>query len=132
MNVPDIGGLLGKISEKRGEMPKTPVQSVQPIQESTDKNTDPDKTVKTPKMVKSKTVKQAVLSTSLYRGAGGRPSIKKDSVEYVKMSPRIPKTLKKQVDIALIHERFKDSDGNLIKTLDEIVSLALERLLVEN
>ena len=113
-------------------MPKTPVQSVQPIQESTDKNTDPDKTVKTPKMVKSKTVKQAVLSTSLYRGAGGRPSIKKDSVEYVKMSPRIPKTLKKQVDIALIHERFKDSDGNLIKTLDEIVSLALERLLVEN
>ena len=29
--VPDLGGLLGQITAKRDELPKTPVQPVQPV-----------------------------------------------------------------------------------------------------
>ena len=33
MDVPDIGGLLGQIAEKRHDLPKTPIQSVNPVGE---------------------------------------------------------------------------------------------------
>ncbi len=130
LNVPDIGGLLGKISEKREEMPKTPVQSVQPVKESVTAKPVRSKAVKTLKRKNSDTAKPAAAEVKP-RAAGGRPTLKKDSVEYVKMSPRIPKDLKKKVDLALIHERFADKDGNIINTLDEIVTHALEKLLSE-
>ncbi len=148
MNVPDIGGLLGKISEKRDEMPKTPVQSVQPLQEFIDQNTDTDKALKDQKEEQSKAVKdtdtdkalkaqkkeqsKAVKDTDADKALKAQKKEQSKAVKkYVKISPRIPKFLKKQVEIALINEQFKDSEGNLIKTLDEIVSLALERLLFE-
>ena len=148
MNVPDIGGLLGKISEKRDEMPKTPVQSVQPLQEFIDQNTDTDKALKDQKEEQSKAVKdtdtdkslkaqkkeqsKAVKDTDADKALKAQKKAQSKAVKkYVKISPRIPKFLKKQVEIALINEQFKDSEGNLIKTLDEIVSLALERLLFE-
>ena len=148
MNVPDIGGLLGKISEKRDEMPKTPVQSVQPLQEFIDQNTDTDKALKDQKEEQSKAVKdtdtdkalkaqkkeqsKAVKDTDAVKALKAQKKERSKAVKkYVKISPRIPKFLKKQVEIALINEQFKDSEGNLIKTLDEIVSLALERLLFE-
>jgi hypothetical protein len=136
MNVPDIGNLLGKISEKRDEMPKTPVQAVQPVDEKIGNQELIGKNVKTPKRQNpnkfrgnnSFTPKQGN-PVAVERGVGGRPTVKKESVEYVKMSPRIPKALKKEVDIALIKERFVDRDGQVIKTLDEIVAHALEELL---
>lgn len=107
-NVPDIGNLLGTITAKHesGELQKSPIQSVQPHVEEVAES----KNSNTPKQ-------------------GGRPSAKKASVEYVKISPRIPKALKRGVDMALVEERFSDGDGNPIKTLDEIVEFALARLL---
>jgi hypothetical protein len=136
MAVPDIGGLLGKISEKREEMPKTPVQTLQPVDEKAEDKPVISKTIKTLKSKNSGALSQKNIDTAKQtkaeakmRGTGGRPTVKKNSVEYVKMSPRIPKALKKRVDIALIHERFVDKDGNAIKTLDEIVAHALEKLL---
>ena len=128
LNVPDIGGLLGRISEKREEMPKTPVQSVQPVEEGVEAKPARSKAVKTLKRKNSNTAKP-VASEARPRAAGGRPTVKKESVEYVKVSPRIPKELKKKVDLALIHERFVDKDGTSINTLDEIVAHALEKLL---
>ncbi len=130
LNVPDIGGLLGKISEKRGEMPKTPVQSVQPLEEGVEAKATGSKKVKTLKHKNSNTAEATAIKTRP-RGVGGRPTLKKDSVEYVKVSPRIPKALKKKVDLALVNERFVDPDGASINTLDEIVAYALEKLLSE-
>lgn len=121
MDVPDIGNLLGEISKKRdsGELPKTEIQHVQPVKEQKQENT------KTLKREIVKTVKQ---ENNEPRGAGGRPSVKREDIEYVKISPRIPKSLKKQVEIALVEERFSDKEGRAITTLDEIVALALARL----
>lgn len=109
MNVPNIGSLLGKISEKRdsGELSKTPIQSVQPVEEAKSEN--------------SNTIKQ--------RNYGGRPTVKVDTVEYVKISPRIPKALKRRTDMALVEERFLDQEGRAIKTLDELVAFALDKLI---
>lgn len=121
INVPDIGSLLGQIAEKRdsGELPRTEVQRVQPVDASIRK---------AGKTAKQEEVK---LSKPEARGAGGRPTVKDQSVEYVKLSPRIPKPLKKATEIALINERFHDDEGRTIKTLDEIIAFALERLLKE-
>ena len=60
---------------------------------------------------------------------GGRPSVKQDDIEYVKLSPRIPKELKQRVVDALNHERYRDDDGNVIKTMDEFVAFSLGRIL---
>jgi hypothetical protein len=121
MDVPDIGGLLGQIAEKRHDLPKAPIQSVQPVEE-------PGKV--SPSAVKLAKQENAKTQEPLapVRGVGGRPSSKKQGVEYVKLSPRIPKTLKKQAELALIQERFRDDDGQVIKTLDELITLAVERL----
>jgi hypothetical protein len=107
----DIGGLLGTITEKRqsGQLKSAPIQRIQPVGDDLE--------------LKSKNGKTEE------RKNGGRPSAKKDSIEYVKVSPRIPKFLKKRVDMALIEERFIDPDGERIKTLDELVAFALEELL---
>lgn len=129
IDVPDISNLLGEISKKRdsGELPKTEIQHVQPVKEQKHENSIELKqeNSKTPKRVNAKTEKQENIEP---RGAGGRPSVKREDIEYVKISPRIPKSLKKQVEIALVEERFSDKEGRAITTLDEIVALALARL----
>lgn len=119
LDVPDIGNLLGKISEKRdnGEIPKAPIQAVQPVQQASEN-------------IATNTPKQENLQQKAPgKAPGGRPSAKKDSVDYVKISPRIPKPLKRQVDLSIVEERFRDRDGNPIKTLDELVAFALDRLV---
>ena len=126
----DIKGLLETLSAKQEELPKTPVQTVQPVVESEEeKKRESSKAVKTLKSKNSKTGKPMPTAPENYRGMGGRPSLKKASIEYVKISPRIPKLLKKQVDMALVQERFQDEEGNHIRTLDEVVALALALLL---
>mgnify|MGYP003376708592 CR=1 FL=1 len=129
--VPDLGGLLGQITAKRDELPKTPVQTVQPVAASEEgKRMELGNHSKTLKSINSKTGKKNAMPPDNYRGSGGRPSLKKASIEYVKISPRIPKTLKKQVDMALVQEVFQDEEGNHINTLDEVVTLALKKLIM--
>lgn len=123
MDVPDIGNLLGKITEKResGELPKTEIQRVQPV-----------KNVETENSKAGKKEELAVVPQKPEnRPPVGRPSTKVEGVEYVKISPRIPKLLKKAAEFALIEERFRDKHGRPVTTTDEIVTLALERLLEE-
>lgn len=120
MDVPDIGGLLGQIAEKRHDLPKAPIQSVQPLEE---KPVREGKTVKPAERENVKTADDRV------KGSGGRPSVKKEDIEYVKLSPRIPKALKKRVELALIEEQYRDEEGVIVKTMDEFVALALARLL---
>ena len=119
MDVPEIGGLLSQIAEKRGDLPKAPIQNVQPVAEKPAE----------PKAVKTAKQKNQAPIDDRTRGTGGRPSVKKEDVEYVKLSPRIPKALKKRVELALIDERYRDEEGAVVKTMDEFVALALERLL---
>ena len=127
MNVPDIGGLLGRIAEKRdsGELPRTEVQRVQPVETEERMNVD------TLKSKAGKTENQKIRGLVRTDGSSvtGRPTMKAVDIEYVKLSPRIPKGLKKTVEIALVEERFKDEDGRVITTMDEIVAFALARLM---
>lgn len=120
LDVPDIGGLLGKIAEKRQDLPKAPIQSVQPVEEASEA-----KAVKPAKQENRKTT----AAPKAERGAGGRPSVKREGVEYVKISPRIPKPLKQKAELALVQETLRDADGRVIKTLDELIALAVERLV---
>ena len=89
MDVPDIGGLLGQIAEKRHDLPKTPIQSVNPVGEKPVER-------KTVEPAKRQNKKAEASTDDRTRGVGGRPSTKKDDVEYVKLSPRVPK-------LSLIH-----------------------------
>ena len=124
MDVPDIGNLLSEISKKRdsGELPKTEIQHVQPVKDQERNNSNE---------LKRQNVKTSKQKNGETRGVGGRPSVKRDDIEYVKISPRIPKALKKRVEMAMIEERFSDKEGRAITTLDEIVALALTRLVPE-
>ena len=135
-NVPDIGGLLNRISEKREELPKTERQVVQPV--STEKqenvktlkqeneNTFNRENVKTNKRINDKTQKPENKKNG---GVGGRPSLKRDDVEYVRIGANIPKPIRQLLNDAINYERFQNEDGVVIKTIDEVISLALERLL---
>lgn len=127
INVPDIGSLLGQIAEKRdsGELPRTEVQRVQPVETEERMNVD---TLKS-KAGKTEKQKNRVLVRTDGSSVTGRPTMKAVDIEYVKLSPRIPKGLKKIVEIALVEERFKDDEGRVITTIDEIVALALARLM---
>lgn len=125
MDVPNIDGLLGQIAQKRHDLPKAPIQSVQIVQDQPAKHKD----VKTAKQQNAQTTKP---QTAEARGVGGRPSQKKPDVEYVKLSPKIPLELKQKVVDALNYKRYQDEEGNVIKTMDEFVALAIERLLRNN
>ena len=127
INVPDIGSLLGQIAEKRdsGELPRTEVQRVQPVETEERMNVD---TLKS-KAGKTEKQKNRVLVRTDGSSVTGRPTMKAVDIDYVKLSPRIPKGLKKTVEIALVEERFKDEDGRVITTMDEIVAFALARLM---
>lgn len=122
MDVPDIGGLLGQIAEKRHDLPKAPIQSVNPVGEK-----PAERKAVQPAKRQNKKIETPIDDRT--RGVGGRPSTKRDDVEYVKLSPRVPKGLKKRVELALIEERYRDEEGNIVKTMDEFVALALDRLL---
>jgi hypothetical protein len=52
-------------------------------------------------------------------------------VEYIKISPRIPEFLKIEAGKALLEKRFTSTEGIVIRTMDELVSHALEKLLYE-
>ena len=114
----DISALLGTIATNRTNLPKSPMQEVRPVEPVSADKVEKRKNGKTAKRLNDET-----------RGVGGRPSYKRDNIEYVKISPRIPKTLKQQIEIALIQEHFRDSDGMIIKTMDELTAHALEKLL---
>jgi hypothetical protein len=106
--VPDIGNLLGKITEKRdrGEIPKTEIQHVQPVSEN-----------------------QLILPSLKPEKKMGRPSTKKEGVEYFKIGPKIPASLKYKIDLALVERRFKTKDGTPIKSIEQLTELAFELLL---
>lgn len=133
MDVPDIGNLLGQISQKRdsGELPKTEIQHVQPVktEELTNLKELKSKNILTQKSNDVKTGKLAHSEET--RGPGGRPKKLKVGVEYFKMSPRIPVALKEELDVALSRKKFRDADGLPITTVDTIVELALTRLLIK-
>ena len=139
MDVPDIGNLLGEISKKRdsGELPKTERQHVQPVPQPEEVKSSSVLEFKSEnnlelKSENTKTLKNERAKTSAIeesRWPGGRPSMKRDDIEYVKISPKIPKTLKKRADQARIDELFTDDQGRPVRTLDELVAVALDRLL---
>ena len=120
MAVPDIGNLLGRIAEKRDELPKAVIQRVQPIEEAKSENS------KELKSLSGKTLENKRVEVP---NKTGRKTLKDPAVEYVKISPKISKMLKKQVDRALVDERLKDGEGRPLTTLDECVAFALDRLI---
>ncbi len=105
--VPDIGNLLEKITEKRdrGEIPKTEIQHVQPVSE-----------------------KQMILPSLQPARKMGRLSSKKEGVEYVKIGPKIPANMKFEIDMALVERRFTRDDGTPVRSIDDITELAFEYL----
>ena len=127
MDVPDIGNLLGVITQKRdsGELPKTDIQYVETVKTKKHNNVNEfdSKDVKTQKSTNVKTLKQDK------PGIGGRPMKLKRDVTYLKISPRIPESLKEEMDVAVARKRFVDEDDKPITTIDGIVELALIRLL---
>jgi hypothetical protein len=129
-DVPDIDSLLGTIADKRAELPKTEIQHVQPV-ETSPAEPAASTAVVPGKRENGKATKptKAAEDVVLVRAPGGRPSAKRPDVEYVKISPVIPKALKKQAELALLEERFDGPNGSPITTLDAIVELALSRLL---
>lgn len=127
MGTEDIRGLLGIIDEKRREQPKAVIQHVQPVEEASLKDVKISKqeNSKEERILRGKTLESKRIKEVLKIG---RPSDKRPDVEYVKISPKIPRALKKQVDLALVNERLRDGDGNIITTLDGCVAWALELL----
>jgi hypothetical protein len=136
-NVDDIKNLLGHLSAKRdsGELPKTEVQFVQPLasnstqerengitEKSNNEKTEIPENVKTFSQEKGKTDKRERVKT-------GRPTAKSKDIEYVRLGAVIPKTVKQKMVDALNYEIFQLEDGQPVRTVDEIVTIALEQLL---
>lgn len=136
--VADMTSLLGRIDEKRAELPKAEIQHVQPVSETPAPAAElsPADSAKPDERITGKTESRSVVEksapTAIYRtNTTGRPSIKRADIEYVKLSPRIPKRVKKLAEYALIEERYVGELGNPITTMDELIELALVRLLEE-
>jgi Ni/Co efflux regulator RcnB len=136
MSVPDIGGLLGKISEKRDELPKTERQHVVTAP-STEKQenaeTEKQKNDKTFTQKNDKTFTQKNDKTINQKNTKiGRPSVKdKKNIEYVRLGCHIPKKIRQKAADALTYEKFKTPEGKPVKTLDELVTMAMAQLLKE-
>lgn len=132
MDVPDIGGLLGKITDKRdrGELGVTERQHVTPVLTEKQENNKIDKqqNVKTLQRKPASILKRVRAEST---STGGRPTLKSPDVEYVRLGAQIPKVIKQQMKDALNYERFKTEEGVPITTVDELLTLALERLLKE-
>lgn len=140
MTVPDIGNLLGQISKKResGELPKTERQHVAPVPSKT---TLRDKTFK---RLNDKTIKRAndapplqtdeeMASTAkpTRQKAMGRPTLKSGDITYDRLGVKVPKHLKQKLRAAIANEEFTTTDGRTINTMDELVTLAIEKLFGE-
>ena len=127
--VPDVTSLLGNIAQKQknGELGASPIQTVKPVEISAEKTGDEVKEFK------SKNSQSIVRVDNKSREAdrrpqGGRPSVKRDDIEYMKISPRIPKYLREEIGVKMAQQKFIDRDGKRIMTLDELVTYALEKL----
>ncbi|HMX99643.1 MAG TPA: hypothetical protein PKI88_04065 [Agitococcus sp.] len=127
--VPDVTSLLGNIAQKQknGELGASPIQAVKPVEISAEKKDDEVKEFK------SKNSQSVVRVDNKSREAdrrpqGGRPSVKRDDIEYMKISPRIPKYLREEIGVKMAQHKFIDRDGKRIMTLDELVTYALEKL----
>lgn len=127
--VPDVTSLLGNIAQKQknGELGASPIQTVKPVETLVEKK---DEEVKE---FKSKNSQTGVRIDNKSREAdrrpqGGRPSVKRDGIEYMKISPRIPKYLREEIGVKMAQHKFTDRDGKRIMTLDELVTYALEKL----
>jgi hypothetical protein len=139
-SVPNVSSLLGHLSAKRdsGELPKTELQFVQSVPqpvpgspESVDAGKQENEKTEEPKNDKSFSQKNTKTEERKNKKTG-RPSAKdKDNIEYVRLGCNIPKTIRQKAGDALNYERFKTPDGTVIKTLDELVTLALAQLLKE-
>jgi hypothetical protein len=126
MNVPDIGNLLGKISEKRDELPKTERQHVVTAPGAEKQENAKKEEQKNDKSFSHKNVKTEERKNK----KTGRPTAKdKDNIEYVRLGCNIPKTIRQKAGDAITYEKFKTPEGKPIKTLDELVTLALAQLL---
>jgi hypothetical protein len=150
VKVPKLGALLGVITENAKHQEPSPKQMVVPVDdkktakrqnEKTEKeenantvkrtNTNDDavntfsrENVQTEKSINGNDVKRITV-----KAATGRKSVKLDDVEYIKISPRIPEFLKIEAGKALLEKRFTSTEGVVIRTMDELVSHALEKLL---
>ena len=127
--VPDVTSLLGNIAQKQknGELGASPIQAVKPVEVLAEKTGDEVKEFK------SRNSQSIVRVDNKSREAdrrpqGGRPSVKRDDIEYMKISPRIPKYLREEIGVKMAQQKFVDRDGKRIMTLDELVTYALEKL----
>jgi hypothetical protein len=141
----DASGLLKSMTAQVSSMEKSPVQHVQPVDKKTVKteNSLNGKTLKqeagisdsdgiTEKRENNKTFKRENVKTESQQNGKtvtGRPTVKKQDTEYIKISPKIPEFIKVEAGKALLDKRFVSTEGFVIKTMDELVSHALEKLL---
>jgi hypothetical protein len=127
--LPDVSSLLGSIAQKQknGELGSSPIQTVKPVVKPIEES---NSEVKEFKSKNSQSVVRVDNKSreSDRRPQGGRPSVKRDDVEYMKISPRIPKYLREEIGVKMAQHKFFDRDGKRIMTLDELVTYALEKL----
>lgn len=127
--LPDVSSLLGNIAEKQknGELGSSPIQTVKPVVKPVDESKSEEKEFKS-KNSQSVVRVDNKSRESDRRPQGGRPSVKRDDIEYMKISPRIPKNLRQEIGVKLMQNKFIDRNGKKITTLDELVTYALEKL----
>lgn len=118
---PSIGGLLGTITENVKHQEAVPRQIVTPVKELKQVNIKEVNNINTQEF-KYLNTKDAKVKT-------GRKTAKSEDIEYVKLSPKIPVNVKFEASKAVLERRFTDKDGQVIRTLDELVSHALQKLL---
>ena len=127
--VPDVSSLLGSIAQKQknGELGSSPIQTVKPVVTPIEES---NSEVKEFKSKNSQSVVRVDNKSreSDRRPQGGRPSVKRDDIEYMKISPRIPKKLREEIGVKIAQHKFIDRDGKRIMTLDELVTYELEKL----
>ena len=122
-SIPDVSSLLGNIAKKQknGELGSSPLQTVKPIAKPVEEtNSD----IKEFKSKNSKTTKKIdnISSEADRRPQGGRPTVKREDVEYMKISPRIPKELRQEIRVT---PRLQVQDCRDPKD-DKFLSVALE------
>lgn len=119
LDVPDIGGLLGKITDKqgKGELGKTDRQAVVPISEIKQKNAETTSGASSTHS-NNKTKKQLNIKT-------GRPTTKRDDLEYARIGASIPADLKKDAQTALTNKWLRLPDGSPIGTMEDLIAHAL-------
>lgn len=122
-----ITDLIGQITKKQnsGELGKTDKQHVISVNEQKHENTETQKHINT-EIVKRKNTEVQKREKSIT----GRPSMKDPDIEYVRISATIPKALKKKMGNAIVNEVFQTENG-YIRTVDELVTYAVEKLLTE-